>query len=87
MAANDTQVGGTHYKNLGIQPWDYIAANNLGWFEGSIVKYVTRWRTKDGIEDLRKARHILDKLIEVEEAKIPTLTDRAPTDRLRIEPA
>jgi hypothetical protein len=86
MAANDTQVGGEHYKVLGIQPWDYIAANGLGWFEGSIVKYVTRWRSKDGLEDLKKARHILDKLIELEEAKIPVLTERAPNLR-RIEPA
>lgn len=78
MAANDTQVGGAHYKSLAIQPWDYIAANNLGWFEGSVVKYVTRWRNKDGLSDLLKARHILDKLIEIEQDKavaIPTLTE------------
>lgn len=75
MSANDTQVAGTHYKTLGIQPWDYIAANNLGWFEGSVVKYVTRWRSKGGLADLKKAQHILEKLIELEEAKIPTLTE------------
>jgi len=73
--ANDTQIAGQHYLVLGIQPWDYIAANDLGWFEGSVVKYVTRWRNKDGIADLKKARHVLDKLIELEEAKIPTLTE------------
>jgi hypothetical protein len=49
-----------------MQPWDYIAANNLGYFEGNVVKYVSRWRDKGGIEDLRKARHYLDKLIELE---------------------
>lgn len=66
MNANDTQVGGSHYKQQQMQPWDYIAANNLGFFEGNVVKYVTRWRGKGGVEDLRKARHYLDKLIELE---------------------
>lgn len=66
MKANDTQVGGSHYKQQQMQPWDYIAANNLGFFEGNVVKYVTRWRGKGGVEDLRKARHYLDKLIELE---------------------
>ena len=44
--ANATQVGGQHYKVKTIQPWDFIAANGLGYFEGNIVKYVTRWRAK-----------------------------------------
>lgn len=66
MSANNHQVGGSHYTAKSIQPWDYIASNNLGYFEGNIVKYVSRWRDKGGIEDLRKARHYLDKLIEVE---------------------
>ena len=66
--ANQTQVGGTHYKSNAIQPWDYIAANELGYFEGNIVKYVSRWKDKGGLDDLRKARHYLDKLIELREA-------------------
>jgi len=65
--ANDTQVGGQHYKAKTIHPWDYIAANGLGYFEGNIVSYVSRWRDKGGLDDLRKARHYLDKLIELEE--------------------
>lgn len=65
--ANNTQVGGQHYKSKTIQPWDFIAANGLGYFEGNIVKYVSRWRDKGGLDDLRKARHYLDKLIELEE--------------------
>lgn len=69
MAANETQVGGEHYKRKLIQPWDYIAANDLGYFEGNIVKYVSRWRDKAGVEDLKKARHYLDKLIELQEFK------------------
>lgn len=68
MSANDTQVGGQHYKQQAIQPWDYIAANSLGYFEGNVVKYVSRWRDKGGVDDLRKARHYLDKLIELETA-------------------
>ena len=65
MSANEKQIAGSHYQKL-IQPWDYIAANGLDFFEGNIVKYVTRWRQKGGVEDLRKARHYLDKLIELE---------------------
>lgn len=67
--ANESQVDGTHYKQLAIEPWDYIAANNLGFFEGSVVKYVTRWDRKGGVADLRKAKHFIEKLIEVETAK------------------
>jgi len=63
---NDKQVGGTHYKDNSIQPWDYVWANNLGYFEGSAIKYITRWRQKGGIEDLRKAVHFLEKLISLE---------------------
>ena len=66
MSANDTQVAGDHYKRQHIQPWDFIAANNIGYFEGNVIKCVTRWRTKAGVDDLRKARHYLDKLIELE---------------------
>lgn len=65
--ANAIQVGGDHYKEKTIQPWDFIAANQLGYFEGNIVKYVSRWRDKGGINDLKKARHYLDKLIELED--------------------
>lgn len=62
---NDTQIGGDHYKSKTIQPWDYISSNNLGFLEGNIVKYVTRWRDKNGLQDLEKARHYLDKLISL----------------------
>ena len=64
--ANKTQVAGSHYKQQPIQPWDYIAANELGYFEGNIVKYVSRWRAKGGVDDLRKAQHYLQKLIEMQ---------------------
>ena len=66
MAANDKQISGKHYKENSIQPWDYVAANNLGYFEGSAIKYITRWRNKGGIADIQKAIHFLEKLIELE---------------------
>jgi hypothetical protein len=65
MSANDVQVGGSHYKDHAIQPWDYIIANNLGYLEGNVVKYITRWRQKGGVDDLRKVVHYAEKLIEV----------------------
>ena len=64
--ALDKQVGGDHYKTLKIQPVEYITANNIGFCEGSAIKYLTRWRAKGGVEDLRKARHFIDLLIESE---------------------
>lgn len=65
MSANDKQLGGKHYQ-LPIQPWDYVLANNLGYCEGTAIKYLTRWKNKGGIEDLRKAIHFIEKLIEFE---------------------
>jgi len=67
IRANEKQVGGAHYAVKAIQPWDYIIANDLGYLEGNIVKYVSRWKDKGGIEDLKKAQHYLQKLIEVTE--------------------
>jgi hypothetical protein len=61
------QVGGSHYKDKGIQPIIYIHANELGFCEGNVVKYVTRWRDKNGVADLRKAIHYLELLIELEQ--------------------
>lgn len=66
--ANDVQIGGDHYKSHPIQPWDFIVANDLGFLEGNVVKYVCRFRKKNGLADLEKAKHYLDKLIEVEKA-------------------
>jgi hypothetical protein len=69
MSANEIQVAGTHYKSQAIQPWDYIISNEIPYMEGNVIKYVSRWRDKGGLDDLRKAQHYLQKLIEVEEAK------------------
>ena len=65
-SALDVQVGGGHYKQKRIQPVEYIAANNLNFLEGCIVKRITRWRDKNGIEDLQKIKHEVDLLIEME---------------------
>ena len=58
------QHGGDHYKERKIQPIEYILANELGFCEGNVVKYVTRYKDKGGLEDLKKARHYIDFLIE-----------------------
>lgn len=67
-----TQVGGDHYSKCKIQPLNYIIANNMNFVEGNVVKYVTRWKDKGGVEDLKKARHYLDMLIEEVENKNET---------------
>lgn len=67
MSALNVQEGGSHYKDKAIQPIEYIAANKLNFCEGSIVKYITRWRDKNGVEDLKKIKHYVDLLIELEE--------------------
>jgi len=60
------QVGGAHYASQTIQPIDFIYENNLGYMEGNVIKYVTRHRKKNGAEDLRKAIHYLEMLLERE---------------------
>lgn len=66
MSALNEQEGGDHYKGRAIQPVQYIHANGIGFLEGNVIKYTTRWRDKGGLSDLRKARHYLDMLIELE---------------------
>ena len=60
------QVDGNHYKSMKIQPVEYIHANGLGYFEGNVIKYITRWRTKNGFTDLEKAKHYINLLIQLE---------------------
>src|SRR5882724_10953683 len=81
--ANDRQVGGEHYKD-GTKPehWDLVAMYGWDYFTGQITKYLMRWRKKNGIEDLEKARHYLDKYIEVERSKILVKVD-SEIDRVR----
>lgn len=62
----NVQVGGDHYKSMTIQPVEFIERNRLGFCAGNVVKYVCRFKSKNGKEDLLKARHYLDLLIELE---------------------
>lgn len=64
MSAHSRQIGGTHYKEMAIQPIDYITANNLGWCEGNAIKYITRYSKKGGKQDIEKAIHYLQILLE-----------------------
>lgn len=73
MSANNTGPG--HYKDKAIQPWDFVVSNNLGYLEGNVIKYITRWRQKDGVQDLRKAKHYIEKLIEMETGTAAPETD------------
>ena len=71
MNANDYQEGGTHYTDSTIQPWAAMQAwmtseQFAGYIRGNVIKYLARYPKKGGVEDLRKARHYLDKLIELE---------------------
>jgi hypothetical protein len=68
MSANDIQVAGGHYKQFKYQTWDVINDWGLGFFDGNAVKYLSRWQHKGGIDDLRKAKHYIEKLIELETA-------------------
>lgn len=63
---SNIQVGGNHYKNLVIQPAEYAYKNKLDFFQGNVVKYITRFRDKNGLEDLKKAKHFIDLLIQFE---------------------
>ena len=65
-SAMQIQVGGDHYKSLKIQPLEYALANDLGICEHAVIKYVSRWKNKGHVEDLRKARHYIDLMIERE---------------------
>lgn len=78
--ANATQVGGAHYK-VAIEHWDFVANRGLGYFEGQVTKYVTRWRKKNGVQDLQKARHFLSKLIELRHAGLEPWTSPHPNTR------
>ena len=70
MSANDKQIGGTHYKKGGEEHWDrQWRLYGRGYFVGCITKYVERYHEKNGVQDLQKAQHFLEKLIELENRK------------------
>ena len=80
--ALDVQTGGNHYKKMPIQPVEYCYHNKLGVCESNIIKYVTRWRDKNGIQDLEKARHYIDLLIEFTQAEQVTESDWPTEERI-----
>lgn len=67
--ANKRQVGGNHYRKMVLEHWDIVVLNSLDYFQGNITKYVMRWRDKGGIADLEKAKHYIEKYIEIEKAR------------------
>jgi hypothetical protein len=76
MSALDKQVGGDHYKKYVIQPIEFFIANNIPYAEAAIIKYVLRYQDKNGIEDLEKAKHLIEILIEViKKDQVPKIPD------------
>jgi hypothetical protein len=69
MSAKDEQVGGGHYREMKIQPAEFVHANQLGYLEGNVIKYVCRHKKKNGAEDLKKAIHYLQLLLSLEYEK------------------
>ena len=68
--SSNEQVGGSHYKDLAIQPAEYAEKNGLSLLEGNVVKYITRWKLKgQPLADLEKAKHCIDLLIEIHNVK------------------
>lgn len=66
QSALDKQVSGNHYKDCGIQPIEYIHANGLSYLEGNVIKYTTRHSKKNGKQDILKAIHYLELILEME---------------------
>jgi len=64
VSSKDKQVGGGHYKDMLIQPIDFILKNGLGFCEGNVIKYISRHKAKNGPEDVRKAIHYCEMLLE-----------------------
>ena len=69
MSSLEKQVSGDHYKDMNIQPVEFIYANGIGYFEGNVIKYISRWRKKNGLADLEKAKHYIELLLELERRK------------------
>jgi len=67
--ADSKQIAGDHYKKLDPEPWNVIIKWNLGYLEGTALKYIARWRDKGGIDDIKKAIHFLEKLVEIHSSK------------------
>ena len=76
LSANLKQIGGQHYKQFqGFEPWDVINVWGLGYLDGNAIKYIARWKHKNGVQDLKKAIHYLEKLVEQETAHLERSED------------
>ena len=64
MKSYKKQIGGSHYKKYKIQPVEFIIKNNIGFVEGNIIKYILRFKEKGGVQDLEKAKHYIELLID-----------------------
>jgi hypothetical protein len=69
MRSFKKQVGGSHYKKYKIQPVEFIIKNNIGFVEGNIIKYVLRFKEKGGVQDLLKAKHYIELLIDTTKSR------------------
>ncbi len=66
MSPQETQVGGDHYKDLAIQPAEFISKNDIGFLAGNVIKYIVRHQNKNGAQDIRKAIHYCQLILELE---------------------
>jgi len=71
MSTYDKQIGGTHYKKMKIQPSRFVIENKLLFPEGNVIKYICRHQYKDGKQDLEKAKHFIDMIIERDYSMVP----------------
>jgi hypothetical protein len=69
IKASEVQIGGNHYKQMKIQPIEFIYENQIPYIESNVIKYICRHKYKNGLQDLEKAKHYIDLLIEKEYAK------------------
>lgn len=72
QSALDKQVGGNHYKDMKIQPIEYITGNKMDWYQGNIIKYATRHHFKNGAEDLKKVIHYAELALEAQYGQTPS---------------
>jgi hypothetical protein len=79
MTASKRQIGGSHYRDFAIQPSEFIHKNGIGFLVGNVIKYVCRYKAKNGRQDLEKARHYIDLLLEWE---YPDAPPSEPADRV-----
>jgi hypothetical protein len=69
MKSYKKQVGGSHYKKYKIQPVEFIVKNNIGFVEGNVIKYILRFKEKGGVQDLLKAKHYIELLIDTTKSR------------------